>query len=307
MQTTGNRFNRLSPASNIILSAVLLILAIMTLLPLILVVIISFSSSRSIAEIGYSFFPTEWSYEAYRYLMKTGRQVLLSYRVTLLATATGTIASLFVMSMFAYVLAQRSFKPRKFLMFFTFFTMLFSGGLVPSYIVNVNYLHLYDNFLIFVLPSLVSAYNIIILRTFIRTTIPETIFEAAKIDGANDLRIFFQIVVPLFKPGLATVGLFNVVSRWNEWFTGMLYIDNPDLVPLQTMLTRIQQNVDFIKNNAANVGGGMSTQLQAALKSLPSDSMRMAIAIVSVVPILFAYPFFQRYFISGLTIGSVKE
>ncbi|MDD3931665.1 MAG: carbohydrate ABC transporter permease [Eubacteriales bacterium] len=302
-----NPFMKLSSFWNTAISIVLAFTAIVTLLPLILIVVISLSSSKSIAEIGYSFAPVEWSLEAYRYLIRTGRQVLLSYRITIVITVVGTVASLFVMSMYAYVLAQGHFKPRKALMFYTFFTMLFSGGLVPSYMINVNVLGLYDNFLIFILPSLVAAFNVIILRTFIRTTIPETLFEAAKIDGANDPRIFFQIVLPLFKPGLATIGLFNVVTRWNDWFTGMLYTDNPKLVPLQTMLTRIQQNVDFIKNNAAEAGGGVSDQLGDALRQLPSESMRMAIAIVSVIPILFAYPFFQRYFITGLTIGSVKE
>ena len=276
-----NPFMKLSSFWNTAISIVLAFTAIVTLLPL--------------------------SLDAYRYLIRTGRQVLLSYRITIVITVVGTVASLFVMSMYAYVLAQGHFKPRKALMFYTFFTMLFSGGLVPSYMINVNVLGLYDNFLIFILPSLVAAFNVIILRTFIRTTIPETLFEAAKIDGANDPRIFFQIVLPLFKPGLATIGLFNVVTRWNDWFTGMLYTDNPKLVPLQTMLTRIQQNVDFIKNNAAEAGGGVSDQLGDALRQLPSESMRMAIAIVSVIPILFAYPFFQRYFITGLTIGSVKE
>ena len=187
--------------------------------------------------------------------------------------------------------------------FFLFFTMLFSGGLVPTYMVNTNLLHLYDSFWIFIFPSMVSAFNVIILRTFIKTTIPDSLFEAAKIDGASDFVVFTRIVLPLFKAGLATVALFSVVARWNDWFTGMLYIENPKLVPLQTMLTSIQQNLDFIKRNAelANTQEG-----QDLLKSLPSDSARMAIVVISTAPILLAYPFFQRYFVRGLTIGSVK-
>lgn len=307
MHGEQSRFMKLPLGWNALFTLGLAFAALITVIPLVLVVIISFSSTVSIAEVGYSFTPTEWSLEAYQYIVRTGQQIFTSYKITILHTIVGTFCSLFVMSMFAYVLAQSHFKPRKFFTFFAFFTMLFSGGLVPSYMINVNVLGLYDNFLIFVLPSLVSAFNVIILRTFIRTTIPDTLFDAAKIDGAHDLRVYFQIVLPLFKPGLATIGLFNVVSRWNEWFTGMLYIDNPKLVPLQTMLTRIQNSVTFIKDNAASQSGGMSDQLKEALKTMPSDSMRMAIAIISVIPILFAYPFFQRYFITGLTIGSVKE
>jgi len=220
-------------------------------------------------------------------------------------TAIGTIASLFVMSMFAFVLSHKDFKARKVLTFFTFFTMLFSGGLVPTYILNVRYLNLYDNFLIFILPNMVTAYYIIMLRTFINSTIPYTILEAAKIDGANDFTVYARIVMPLFKAGLATLALFNVVARLNNWFTGMLYIDNSKLVPLQTMLMKIQNNIDFLKQ-AIGRGEVGSTEMQEMLKSLPSDSVRMATTIVSVLPIMLVYPFFQKYFIKGLTIGSVK-
>jgi putative aldouronate transport system permease protein len=160
---------------------------------------------------------------------------------------------------------------------------------------------MYDTFWIMVIPGLVSSFHVIILRTFINTSIPDTIFEAAKIDGANDFRIYWQIVLPLFKAGLATIALFNVVSRWNDWFAGMLYIENPKLIPLQTMLQKIQRNIDFIKNNA-----DVSSEERELLRTMPTESTRMAITIISTAPILFAYPFFQRYFITGLTIGSVK-
>jgi putative aldouronate transport system permease protein len=181
--------------------------------------------------------------------------------------------------------------------------MLFSGGLVPSYIINVNCLHLYDSFWVLVLPSLVNAFNVIVLRTFISTTIPSEMLDAAQIDGANEFRIYTSIVLPLSKAGLATIALFVLVSKWNEWFTGMLYIDNPKLIPLQTMLTRIQQKIDLIKNNSsiASTPDGM-----ALLDSMPTEQTRMAIVMISTLPILFAYPFFQRYFIQGMTIGSVK-
>ena len=185
-----------------------------------------------------------------------------------------------------------------------FFTMLFGGGLVPSYILNVRYLHIYDTIWVFLLPSLVSAYNVIILRTFIQTTIPDSLFEAARIDGANHFQVFGKIVLPLYKAGLATIGLFNVVGRWNDWFTGVLYIENPNLVPLQTLLQKIQSSIEFIKQNAAVAGTPDGIEL---MRNLPQQNLRMACMIIIILPVLAAYPFFQRYFVSGLTIGSVKE
>jgi len=297
-------FNRLTPFWDFVVTTIMVIAALLTLMPVILVVIISFSSAESIAMKGYRFIPDGWSLEAYKAVLKSGKQILDSYIVTIAHTTIGTVSSLAVMSMFAFALSQKKFKARRFLTFFTFFTMLFSGGLVPSYIINVRYLNLYDNFLIFILPSLVSAYHVIILRTFIMTTIPDTMIEAGRIDGASDFIVFLKIVLPLFKPGLATIGLFNIVARWNEWFIGMLYISNPKLVPLQTMLTKIQQNIDFLKQSIGTSVG--SEEMLEALKSMPSDSVRMATTIISVLPVMMIYPFFQRYFIKGLTIGSIK-
>jgi putative aldouronate transport system permease protein len=274
------------------------------ILPLLLVVAVSFTSQLSIANNGYTYFPEEWTLEAYVYLAKTGDALRDSYIITIFYTVAGTIMSLSVMTLYAYVISQRFFVFRKFLTWFLFFTMLFGGGLVPSYILNVRYLHINDSVWIFLLPSLMSGFNVIILRTFIKTTIPEAFIESAKIDGAGHFTIFFKIVLPLFKAGIATVGLFNVVGRWNDWFTGMLYIDKPRLVPLQTMLIKLQNTIDFIKQNAAVAG---TPDGIALLRTLPSENMRMACTIIVILPILFAYPFFQRYFVSGLTVGGIKE
>jgi putative aldouronate transport system permease protein len=278
--------------------------ALIIILPLLLVVIISFTSQLSIANNGYTFFPGEWTLEAYIYLAKTGDALRDSYIITIFYTVAGTLMSLSVMTLYAYVISQRFFVFRKFLTWMLFFTMLFGGGLVPSYILNVRYLRINDSVWIFLLPSLMSGFNVIILRTFIKTTIPEAFIESAKIDGAGHFTIFFKIVLPLFKAGIATVGLFNVVSRWNDWFTGLLYIDKPKLVPLQTMLIKIQNAIDFIKQNAAVAG---TPDGIALLRTLPAENMRMACTIIVILPILFAYPFFQRYFVSGLTVGGIKE
>lgn len=302
--SSQNKFNQLTPFWNTFISAILIIAAILTILPVILVMVISFSSAESIALNGYSFIPSGWTTLAYETVLKSSKQIRDSYIVTIAHTAIGTISSLWVMSMFAFALSQKKFTARNKLTFFTFFTMLFSGGLVPSYIINVRYLNLYDSFWIYIFPSLVSAYNVIILRTFINTTIPDSLFEAATIDGASDWTIYWKVVMPLFKPGLATIGLFNVVSRWNNWFTGMLYIDNPKLISLQTMLIKIQNNIDFLKKSIGETGA--TDEMVEALKNMPSESARMAITIISVLPIMLIYPFFQKYFIQGLTIGSVK-
>ncbi|MDD2502831.1 MAG: carbohydrate ABC transporter permease [Clostridia bacterium] len=297
------KFNQISAGWNVSISAILILVSLLIVLPLILVVIISFTSADSIVMNGYSFFPSEYSLAAYKNLAKTGTQILNSYKVTIFYSFVGTFLSLFVMSMFAYVLAQKRFPLRRFLTVFTFITMLFSGGLVPSYILNVRYLHLDNTIWVLILPGLVNAFHIIILRTFIQTSIPDSLFEAAIIDGATDYSIYFRIVLPLSKAGLATIGLFGLVGRWNNWFTGMLYIDNPKLVPLQTLLQKIQRNIEFIKSNAEFADTQAGLEL---LRSMPTESTRMAITVIAVVPILFAYPFFQRYFIKGLTIGSVK-
>ncbi len=175
---------------------------------------------------------------------------------------------------------------------------------MPSYILNVRYYHLRDTFWILLIPGLLSAYWVIILRTFIKSSIPEALFDSARIDGAGHFTIFFRIVCPLFKAGLGTIGLFSFVARWNDWFMGMLYIDNNKLVPLQTLLTKLQNNVDYLKSNSAVVS---TPEGLAMLKSLPGTNLRMACTVLAVVPVLFAYPFFQRYFVQGLTVGSIKE
>lgn len=303
MQTTRNDFNTISRGWNAAFTIVLTLLSLLMLIPLALVIVVSFSGEASIASNGFSFTPSEWSLAGYRYLGQMGDQVRDSYLITIFYTLTGTVMSLSIMSMYAYVLSQKNFPARKFFTWILFFTWLFSGGLVPQYILNVRYLNIGNSIWVFLLPSLVSAYNVIILRTFILSTIPDSLFEVARIDGAGHFRVFISIVLPLFKAGLATIGLFNVVSRWNDWFTGMLYITNAKLVPLQTLLQKIQNNIDFLKNNAAIAG---TPDGIAMLRTIPDQSLRMACTCIIILPMVVAYPFFQRYFVHGLTLGSIK-
>ena len=299
----GNRFNRISDGWNILFSVILGFAALLVIIPMLLVVIVSFSSQASLGARGYSFFPTEWSLAGYEALFKMGDTLVYSYVITIVITVLGTLMSLSVSTMYAYVLSIKSFNCHKFYTWILAFTMLFGGGLVPIYILNVRYLHLNDTIWIFLLPSLASAYNIIMLRTFLNTTVPDSLIEAARIDGAGYFRVFVSIVLPLFKAGIATIALFNVVARWNDWFTGMLYIENPRLVPLQTLLQKIQNNLDFMKKNAAIAG---TPDGLALLKKLPAESIRMSCTLIVVLPVMCAYPFFQRYFVKGLTVGSIK-
>ncbi len=303
-RTKEKQLNQVSRKWNVIFSALLILCAFLVIFPMALMIIVSFSSTDSIREVGYTLLPKEWSLQGYQYLFEMGDQLLRSYRITILYSVTGTVLGLIIMMMYAYVISQKDFPLKNFLTWFLFFTMLFGGGLVPSYILNVRYYHLKDTFWILILPGLVSAYMVLILRTFIRTAIPDGLFDAAKIDGAGHFTIFFKIVVPLSKAGIATVGLFIFIAKWNDWFTGMLYVESPDLVPLQTLLTKLQSSIDFLKQNTTAAARPDGLQM---LKSLPSTNLRMACTVVAVLPVLFAYPFFQRYFVNGMTIGSIKE
>ena len=298
------QLNRINWKWNLVFCVLLGIFALVIVLPVLLIVIVSFSSTDSINQVGYNFFPVEWSLDGYYYTFKMGSQLVYSYLVTIANSVIGTVLGLVIMAMYAYVISQKRFWLSRGLTWFLFFTMLFGGGLVPSYILNVRYYHLKDTFWILLIAGLLNAYWVIILRTFIKTSIPEALFDSARIDGAGHFTIFFRIVCPLFKAGLGTIGLFSFVARWNDWFTGMLYIDNNKLVPLQTLLTKLQNNVDYLKANSdiAGTPGGLEM-----LKSLPGTNLRMACTVLAVVPVLFAYPFFQRYFVQGLTVGSIKE
>lgn len=296
--------NQINWKWNLVFNIVLGVFALLFILPVLLIVIVSFSSTDSINQVGYNFFPVEWSLEGYYYTFKMGSQLVYSYLVTIANSVIGTVLGLLIMSMYAYVICQKRFWLERGLTWFLFFTMLFGGGLVPSYILNVRYYHLKNTFWILLLAGLLNAYWVIILRTFIKTSIPEALFDSARIDGAGHFTIFFRIVCPLFKAGLGTIGLFSFVARWNDWFTGMLYIENNRLVPLQTLLTQLQNNVDYLKANSriASTPGGLEM-----LKNLPGTNLRMACTVLAVVPLLFAYPFFQRYFVQGLVVGSIKE
>ena len=302
-EVSENKFTNISKKSNIILNIILSILALIAIVPFIFVVIISFTDEKILRANGYSFFPKKFSIDAYKYVMDGSSQLTQSYLVTILITVLGTIIGLLFISTFAFVLSRRNFAFKKFFTLVVFIPMLFGGGMVSFYLIMTQVLHLKNTIWALILPMSVNSWYIIILRTFFKTSVPEAVIESAKIDGAGELRIFFQIVLPISLAGIATIALFLTLGYWNDWFNAMLFIDKESLAPLQYMLIRIENNMEFLSNNATKLG---VSQILAA-KSMPKETAKMAMVVLSTAPIIFAYPFFQKYFVSGLTIGAVKE
>lgn len=295
-------YHQLHPVTNMIFSVILGIFTFMCIFPFIYVIIISFTSEESIVRDGFQIIPSEWSIDAYRYLWSVKDQLLGSYGVTLLVTIIGTIISVLMISFYSYAISRPQFKYRRFFTFLSFFTMLFSGGLVPTYIVVTQFLHLKNTIWALILPLVMNAFYIIVMRTFFMKSVSESILESARIDGASEWRIFFQIVFPLSLPGIATIALFSTLGYWNDWFTALLYIDEPKLVPLQALLMKIEANLEFMRQNVE-----VGLMQQSLFDTLPQESAKMAMVVIATLPIAVSYPFFQKYFISGLTIGGVKE
>ena len=300
IQDGETKFNHIGKGANTAFHLVFILLSILCLAPLVFVIIISFSSEHSVMVNGYSFRPDEWSTGAYEFVFQSGMH---SLGMSALVTVTGVAIGMALTSTYAYVLSRKTFRYRKLFTGILVATMFFNGGLVSTYLVVANFLHLKNNFLALVLPVAVTPFNIIVLRTFFATSVPDALIESAKIDGASQFKIFTDIVLPISLPGLATVALFLTLTYWNDWKNALLYIDSKSLYPLQYLLMKIERNIEFIAQNA----GRGSMGLDSALSRLPSETAKMAIVVIATLPIACAYPFFQRYFVSGLTVGSVKE
>ncbi|WP_339274444.1 carbohydrate ABC transporter permease [Paenibacillus sp. FSL W8-0426] len=295
-------FHHVSRGWNVILNIVASLFALICVFPFVFVVIISLTDEKVLASEGYRVIPSEWSFAAYRFIWQSGDTLLRAYGVTILVTVLGTIISLILMSLYAYAVSRKSFRYRRFFSVLAILTMLFNGGMIPTYMVVSQLLGLKDTIWALILPLAMNAFYIMILRTFYSTSVPDALIESGKIDGAGEFYVFLKIVLPLSLPGLATIGLFSTLGYWNDWFNALLYIDNPNLVPLQSMLMRIESSIQFIQQNSAN-----SSMSLAAMQSIPQDTSRMAMVVLATLPIIFAYPFFQRYFVQGLTVGAVKE
>ncbi|RAV01490.1 carbohydrate ABC transporter permease [Paenibacillus sp. YN15] len=286
--------------SQTIIHLAFIIISLLMIMPFALVVMVSLTSEESIVQNGYQFLPKIFSLDAYRYVLQTPDIILRAYGITALITIAGTLCGLLITAMTAYVISRRDYRYNRVTTFYVFFTMLFSGGLVPAYILMTQYLHLKDTLFALILPVLLSPFNIMVMKGFM-SKIPLEIIESAKMDGAKELRIFFTIILPLSKPALATMGLLISFAYWNEWFNAMLYIDNPKLVPLQLLLVRILNSMEFLTSNS-----DFSSQMGISLADFPNNSARMAIAVLAGGPMLVIFPFFQRFFVRGLTVGSLK-
>lgn len=276
---------------------VVVLFSLICLFPFLLMVSSSFMTEHEIITEGYKLIPRTWTVSAYQYVFNAPEQLISSYKVTAFITIIGTSAGVLFMSMTGYVLNVKSFKYRNAFAFFLYFTTLFSGGLVPTYLLYVKYLGLKDNILSMIFPGMLSAWSIFLMRNFMKS-IPDALYESATIDGANDFKIYIRIYMPLSLPSLATVGLFAAIGYWNEWYNCMLYINNSSLYTLQYYLRSVV--------NKANLSDIINAGKTINATNLPNQSVKMAVACLATGPILLFYPFAQRYFVSGLTVGSVK-
>ena len=288
--------------SNIVLQGVLY--AVFTLLCLAIIfhfwllVSASLSDSGVLAANGYQIWPSPVDFSAYAYVFKNPDRILRAYGVTAVYSVATMILGVVLMAMIAYTISRKKLRGRGALNFYLYFTMLFGGGLVPTYIIVAKYLHLNNTIWVYILPMLINPWYVFMIRTFF-AGIPEEIIESATIDGASEYRIFFQMIMPLSKPVLATVALFTFLTGWNDWNTALIYITDEKLYSLQYLLQSIMENINQLKQNqmAASMSG---------MEDIPAETVRMAMAIVVAGPALFVFPFFQKYFVKGLTVGSVK-
>ena len=287
----------------VILHVFLIALSFTYILPLVLMVMISITAESAIEMNGYSFFPAQFSLEAYRQAFTNPEQIINSYKTTAIFSVVQVVLMLFIQTMMAYPLSRNVFNGKKFVTKFLFITMLFNGGLVPNYILNTQYLHLNDTIWIYILPSLVGAWNIFIFKSFFQG-LPDGLVEAAKIDGAREFQVYFKMIIPLSTPVIATIGFMGLVGKWNDWNTALLYIRKPELYSLQYLLQKILREAEYLKNlretNAA------AAALLGGEEALPAESMRYAMAMLAAGPMLIVFPFFQKYFSKGMVVGSIK-
>jgi putative aldouronate transport system permease protein len=293
--------NTVSGLTNTLLNLMFSATIVLCLAPLLLVIIISFTVEDSLLKKGYSFIPDQLSTAAYQYVAAVGQVIFRAYGVSIFVAILGTLLSMTIICLYAYPLSRRGFRYRNQFSFIAFFTMIFGGGLVPWYVVYTQFIPLKNTVWILIVPYLMNAWFMMIMRTFIQTTIQESILESARMDGAGEYRTFFVIVLPLCRAGLATIGLFCVLNYWNDWYLPLIFITDAKLYNIQYLMYQTLMSIQYLMSGSANFA-----QASTVGAGLPSEGARMAVAVLSIGPIVLAFPFFQRYFVKGLTIGAVK-
>lgn len=285
---------------NVIATVILGILVVVTMVPILMIVIASFTEEKTLLRDGYSLLPGALSVDAYIYMVKQGAIIVRAYGVSILVTVVGTLGSVLITAMLAYPMSRKAFKYRGILTFFVFFTMLFSGGIVPSYIMWTRVFQIKDTIWALILPNyLVTAFNVFLVKNYYTNSIPDSLIEAAQIDGAGEMKIFWKVMLPLSVPTIATVSLFSGLAYWNDWINGLYYINDANLYSIQILLLKIMNNINALKQNTGSLMG-------TGAVSLPGTSIRMAMAVIGILPILLIYPFVQKYFIKGVVVGAVK-
>lgn len=280
----------------ILLNLFFVLISLACLLPFIMILTSSISDEKTILQYGYLLIPKKISFDAYNYLMLSSASILRAYGITIITSVIGTSLSIIVMALYAYPLSRSDMSFRKVFMFIVFFMMIFNAGLVPTYMVYIK-LGMRNSIFALMIPFLfMRGIYVMLMRTFFATTIPFSLIESAKIDGAGEWYIFIKMVLPLSKPILATIGLFQAVSYWNDWFNGMIFVTDSKMYNIQSMLNRILLDIQFLTTEAT----------AGNIADVPTQTVRMALAVIGVIPILLAYPFFQRFFVQGITVGAVK-
>lgn len=278
--------------------AVLILLTLAAIVPFVLLIIASFTDNNVAITEGFSFFPSKWSTDAYQYIVNEKDTMLRAYGITIVVTLIGTTLGLLISVMLAYSLANSDLPGRNFMTFFVTLTMLFNGGLVPTYLIYTNVFHIKDTLTALIVPNLLmNGFNVILIRNYFATGVPTVLYEAARIDGASEFYIFYRIALPLSKPILATVGLLMGIAYWNDWQNGLYYLNDTSLYSIQNILNRINENISFLVSNSTS---------GVKISDLPTSTIRMAIAVIGILPIVCIYPFFQEYFVRGIAVGAVK-
>ncbi|GIO98414.1 carbohydrate ABC transporter permease [Paenibacillus sp. FSL W8-0187] len=290
-----------SRAFQIIANILMFLFMIFCLFPFVLLVVSSFTDEGTLIRNGYSLFPEKFSLESYAYMYERLDTIVRAYGITVFVTVVGTVTSLIITVLLAYPLSRRDLPHRGKFAFFVFFTMLFNGGLVPTYIMWTRYLNIDNTIWALIIPALLlNAFYVIMMRTYFTTTIPDEVIEAGRIDGAGEFRILFRIVLPMSLPMVATLSLLIGLNYWNDWRNGLYYLTDHSLFSVQNMLNTMLQDVRFLASGGA---GGNASEIAS---NMPSVGIKMAIAVVGALPIMMVYPFFQRYFVKGITVGAVK-